>query len=106
MPGLAMAIWCQRQQRFRGWLLLLVLMLGCRDGLVLITIGLSLSLLIQRRWTWAIAGIGLSGAWILLLSQWLFPLFRNGEGPKAAGQIFFHLGDNFGDILFTLISRP
>ena len=106
MPGLAMAIWCQRQQRFRGWLLLLVLMLGCRDGLVLITLGLSLSLLIQRRWTWAIAGIGLSSAWILLLSQWLFPLFRNGEGPKAAGQMFSHLGDDFGDILFTSISRP
>ena len=106
MPGLAMAIWCQRQQRFGGWLLLLVLMLGCRDGLVLITLGLSLSLLIQRRWSWAIAGTGLSSAWILLLSQWLYPLFRNGEGPKAAGQMFSHLGDNFGDILFTLMSRP
>ena len=81
-------------------------MLGCRDGLVLITLGLSISLLIQRRWTWAIAGIGLSGAWILLLSQWVYPLFRNGEGPKAAGQMFSHLGDNVGDILFTLMSRP
>lgn len=106
MPGLAMAIWCQRQQRFGGWLLLLILMLGCRDGLILVTLGLSLSLLIQKRWKWALAGTGLSGAWILLLSQWLYPWFRNGEGPKAAGQMFSHLGDNFGDILFTLISRP
>ncbi len=106
MPALALAIWCQRQQRFGGWLLLLVLMLGCRDGLVLITLGLSLSLLIQRRWRWAIAGAGLSGAWILLLSQWLYPLFRDGEGPKAAGRMFSHLGNNFGDILFTLMSRP
>ena len=81
-------------------------MLGCRDGLVLVTLGLSLSLLLQRRWTWAIAGAGLSGAWVLLLSQWLYPLFRNGAGPKAAGRMFSHLGDNFGDILFTLISRP
>jgi uncharacterized membrane protein len=106
MPGLAMAIWCQRQKHFGGWLLLLVLMLGCRDGLVLVTLGLSLSLLIQRRWRWAIAGAGLSGAWILLLSQWIYPLFRNGEGPKAAGRMFSHLGDNFGAILLTLISRP
>ncbi len=106
MPALALATGCQRQQRFGGWLLLLVLMLGCRDGLVLITLGLSLSLLIQRRWRWAIAGAGLSGAWILLLSQWLYPLFRDGEGPKAAGRMFSHLGNNFGDILFTLMSRP
>ncbi len=106
MPALALAIWCQRQQRFGGWLLLLVLMLGCRDGLVLITLGLSLSLLIQRRWRWAITGAGLSGAWVLLLSQWLYPLFRDGEGPKAAGRMFSHLGNNFGDILFTLMSRP
>ena len=106
MPALAMAIWCQRQQRFRGWILLLILMLGCRDGLVLVTLGLSLSLLIQKRWNWVIAGTGLSGVWILLLSQWLYPLLRNGEGPKAAGRMFSHLGNNFGDILFTLISRP
>ncbi|MDA7435584.1 DUF2079 domain-containing protein [Synechococcus sp. AH-601-C19] len=106
IPGLAMAIWCQRQKRLGGWLLLLVLMLGCRDGLVLVTVGLSLSLLIQRRWSWAIAGAGLSGTWILLLNQWLYPLFRNGEGPKAAGRMFAHLGDSFGEILFTLISRP
>ena len=106
MPALAMAIWCQRQQRFRMWLLLLVLMMACRDGLVLITLGLSISMLIQQRWTWAIAGIGLSGAWTLLLSKWLYPLLRNGEGPKAAGQMFSHLGNNFGDILLTLMSRP
>jgi len=106
IPGLALAIWCQRQQRFGGWLLLLVLMLGCRDGLVLVTLGLSLSLLIQRRWHWAIAGAGLSGVWILLLSKWLYPWFRNGEGPKAAGRMFSHLGDNFGDILYTLVSQP
>ena len=106
MPGLALAIWCQRQKRFGAWVALLVLMLGCRDGLVLVTLGLSLSLLIQRRWRWAIVGAGLSGAWILLLSKWLYPWFRNGEGPKAAGRMFSHLGDNFGDILFTLISQP
>jgi len=106
MPGLAMAIWCQRKQHFGGWILLLVLMLGCRDGLVLVTFGLSISLLIQRCWSWAFAGATLSGAWILMLSQWLYPLFRNGEGPKAAGQMFSHLGDNFGDILFTLASQP
>ena len=106
IPGLALAIWCQRQERFGGWLVLLILMLGCRDGLVLVTFGLSLSLLIQRRWRWAIAGAGLSVAWMLLLSRWIYPVFRNGEGPKAAGRMFSHLGDNLGDILFTLISKP
>ena len=106
IPGLALAIWCQRQERFGGWLVLLILMLGCRDGLVLVTCGLSLSLLIQRRWRWAIAGAGLSVAWMLLLSRWIYPVFRNGEGPKAAGRMFSHLGDNLGDILFTLISKP
>ena len=106
MPGLALAIWCQREQRFGSWIALLILMLGCRDGLVLVTLGLSISLLIQRRWRWAVSGTAVSVAWILLLSKWLYPWFRNGEGPKAAGQMFSHLGDNFGQILFTLISQP
>ncbi len=106
IPGLALAIWCQREHRFGSWIALLILMLGCRDGLVLVTLGLSLSLLFQRRWRWAIAGAGVSGAWILLLSQWLYPLLRNGEGPKAAGRMFSYLGDSFSKILFTLISQP
>ena len=106
MPGLALAIWCQRQNRMGLWLVCLILMLGCRDGLVLVTLGLSISLLIQRRWTWAIAGVGLSSAWILLLSWWLYPLFRDGEGPKAAARMFPHLGTSLSEILLTLVSRP
>ena len=106
MPGLALAIWSQRQQRIGLWLFCLTLMLGCRDGLVLITLGLSLSLLMQRRWSWAIAGTALSGTWMLLLSQSLYPFLRNGEGPKAASRMFSHLGTNLSEILVTLVSRP
>ena len=91
MPAFAMALWAERAQRPRLWFLLLVLMLGCRDGLVLITAGMALNLALRRRWRWSLVAGSLSLGWLLMLSRWLYPLLRNGEGPKAAAQMFGHL---------------
>ena len=106
MPLLGLAIWCQRQQRWWTWITLLILILGCRDGLVLITLGLALSLALEQRWRWAVAAASLSTGWLLLLNQWLYPWLRGGQGPKAAAQMFAHLGDNLNEILLTLLTRP
>ena len=39
--------------------------------------------------------------WLLLLSRWLYPLLRNGEGPKAASRLYGHLS---GEPLAVLTS--
>ena len=91
MPALALSLWAQRARRFRLWFALLLLLLGCRDGLVLITAGIALELAWRRRWRWSTAAALLSGGWLLMLSRWLYPWLRDGEGPKAAGRMFSHL---------------
>ena len=99
MPAFALALWAERESRYRLWFGLLLLMLGCRDGLVLITAGMAIDLAWRRRWRWSLAAGGLSVGWLLMLSRWLYPLLRNGEGPKAASRMFSHLN---GDPLTVL----
>ena len=91
MPAFGFALWAERDNRPRLWLLLLLLLLGARDGLVLVIGGMALDLALRRRWRWSAATLGLATGWLLLLSRWLYPLLRNGEGPKAASRMFGHL---------------
>ena len=102
MPAFAMALWAERGERPRLWLALLLLMLGARDGLVLITGGMALDLACRRRWRWAGAAAALSVCWFLLLSRWLYPWLRDGEGPKAAARMFSHLSGGPMQILQNL----
>ena len=101
MPLIALVLWSERAERPRLWLLLLVLLLGARDGLVLIVAGIALDLAWRRRWRWSASAAGLSLAWLLMLSRWLYPLLRDGEGPKAASRMFSHLS---GDPLLVVQS--
>ena len=82
MPLFALALWAERAERLRLWLLLLLLLLGSRDGLVLIVGGMAIDLAWRGRWRWSASAAGLSIAWLLMLSRWLYPLLRNGEDPK------------------------
>ena len=91
MPAFGFALWAERDNRPRLWLLLLLLLLGARDGLVLVIGGMALDLALRRRWRWSAAALGLATGWLLLLSRWVYPLLRNGEGPKAASRMFGHL---------------
>ena len=91
MPAFALALWAERDGRPRLWLALLLLLLGCRDGLVLITSGMAIDLAWRRRWRWSLAAGCLSVGWLLMLSRWLYPQLRNSEGPKAASRMFNHL---------------
>ena len=91
MPAFALALWAERNSRPRLWFGLLLLMLGCRDGLLLIIAGMAIDLACRRRWRWSLGAWGLSIGWLLMLSRWLYPMLRDGEGPKAASQMFGHL---------------
>ena len=91
MPVFAFALWAERDNRPRLWLLMLLLMLGARDGLVLVIGGMALDLALRQRWRWSSAASGLAVGWLLMLSNWLYPWLRDGEGPKAADRMFSHL---------------
>ena len=85
MPAFVLALWAEREGRPRLWFGLLLLMLGCRDGLVLITAGMAIDLAWRRRWRWCLATGGLSIGWLLLLSRWLYPCSGMGKAPRRQG---------------------
>ena len=107
MPALAGCYWASRAERPWLWFALLLLLLGCRDGLVLVVAGLGLEQALRRRWIWAGAAIGLALGWLALLNRWLYPLLKGSDaGPKAAGALFSYLGDSLDVVLVNLITRP
>ena len=106
MPALAGAFWASRAGRQGLWLLALLLMLGCRDGLTLVVAGLGLSELLQRHWRRGTTALGLGLGWLLLLSQWLYPLLNaNQQGPSALRR-FSHLGESVPEILINAVLHP
>ena len=112
MPAFALALWAERAEKPRLWFALLLLMLGARDGLILVIAGMAIDLGWRQRWQWCAAAGGLSIGWLLILSQGLYPWLKDGSGPKAAERMFGHLGDgvfrilsslDWGDIAFYLL---
>ena len=102
MPAFALALWAERAEKPRLWFALLLLMLGARDGLILVIAGMALDLGWRQRWRWCAAAGGLSIGWLLILSQGLYPWLKNGSGPKAAERMFGHLDDGVFSILSSL----
>ena len=102
MPAFALALWAERAEKPRLWFALLLLMLGARDGLILVIAGMALDLGWRQRWRWCAAAGGLSIGWLLILSQGLYPWLKDGSGPKAAERMFGHLGDGVFSILSSL----
>ncbi|ABI45706.1 DUF2079 domain-containing protein [Synechococcus sp. CC9311] len=106
MPAMASCIWCSRAQKPLPWVLCLLWLLGCRDGLALVVIGLGLAELAQRRWRWGFSAIGLGLGWILMLSEWLYPLLNGPDQGPAALSRFSSLGDSIPSILLSSLQRP
>ena len=102
MPAFALALWAERAEKPRLWFALLLLMLGARDGLILVIAGMAIDLGWRQRWQWCAAAGGLSIGWLLILSQGLYPWLKDGSGPKAAERMFGHLGDGVFSILSSL----
>ena len=50
MPAFALALWAERAEKPRLWFALLLLMLGARDGLILVIAGMALDLGWRQRW--------------------------------------------------------
>ncbi|MFM7085985.1 MAG: DUF2079 domain-containing protein [Cyanobium sp.] len=106
MPALAGAFWFSRAGRPLPWLLCLLWLLGCRDGLTLVVIGLGLTELVQRRWRWGLSATGLGLIWLLALSEWLYPWLNGADQGPAALKRFSHLGDSIPAILLTSLQQP
>ncbi len=107
MPALATSFWASRKNKFWIWILSIVLLLSCRDGLVLVVIGLGLEQALRRNWTWAIGATGIGLGWFAMLNQWLYPtLNHESSGPKAIKTLFSYLGNDVNEIALNILTNP
>ncbi|MFM7267766.1 MAG: DUF2079 domain-containing protein [Cyanobium sp.] len=107
MPLLAWLILAGRRGHALTWSLLLVLVLGWRDGLALVTLGLALEQLIRRRWKLAGLAAGLSLGWLWLLAAWIQPpLLARFPGLNAGASRYGYLGDSLPEIISALLREP
>ncbi|MXW11378.1 MAG: DUF2079 domain-containing protein [Synechococcus sp. SB0662_bin_45] len=83
MPLLALAIWANRAERRWLWLLCLFAMMGCRDGLGLIVIGLALEQACRRRWRWAAEALLLGGGLAVAVDQGSLSGFEQRHWPSS-----------------------
>ncbi len=107
MPALAGSYFASRQNKPLLWFGLLIIILSCRDGLILVVLGLGLEQIIHRKWIWATAAMGLALSWLGILNKWVYPsLTGHSSGPKAASGLFSYLGNSFNEILLNAITKP
>jgi hypothetical protein len=107
MPLLAILVIAARRQLIWTWARLFLLILGCRDGLALVTVSLGHQQLRRRRWWLAGVDLGLSLGWLALLSGWLYPLLTaRYPGVNAGASRYSYLGDSIGAIALGLLPHP
>lgn len=93
----------------RNWILVLIMAFLClltRDGMVLITLGISLTLLVRK--DFLVSGLiaSMSLAWIAFLVLNLYPfLGKSGDAIHAAGR-YSHLGSSLSGFLERLFGQP
>ncbi len=107
MPILASCYLFLRINRPYIWFFMLLLLLGSRDGLILVVAGLGTEQVYRRNFTWGLSAIGLSLGWLAFLNKWLYPtLTGSTNGPKAAANLFPYLGSSLDEIILNLFRNP
>ncbi len=107
MPLLAFSYVCSKTNKLFLWLILLFLLLGCRDGLILVVFGIGIEQAFRKRWIWSISSIVIALAWLAFLNKFLYPLLTGSyAGPKAAAGLFSYLGNSFDEVILNLFTKP
>ena len=99
MPILALSFFFIKNDRFIAWLICLFLIIGFRDGLIIIVFGLSLENFFRRKYKYALSAFLLSTGWLAFIKFYLFPYlsnFASGVSPSVS---------NLSN-LFLFISQP
>ena len=76
MPALAGCYLAAKKNNIVLWLILALFVIGCRDGLILVTAGIGIESVIRKKWKLAITAIGVSVGWFIFISRWLFPFLK------------------------------
>ena len=88
IPVLLSSYIFSRSNRYYLWIISLLFMIGCRDGLILIVFGIFIENILRRKWKYAFSALAISLGWFLFIKVYLFPYynhFSNGKiGPSES----------------------
>ncbi len=106
-PVIALNFLASRNNNLFFWLLTIFVILGARDGLILLVLGMSLEQLFRRRYIWAFLSFFLASNWLLFLRYSLYPLINtSNEEIYAIENHFSYLGSSMQEIVFNILTKP
>ena len=95
-----------KNQYFK-WMILNFIILGARDGLVLLILGMGIEQFLRKRYLWSISAVTLASFWLYFLNNILYPsLNLNEEGILAVGNHFANLGNSLNEIIISFFTKP
>ncbi len=106
MPLIVLYYYFEPNKKFIQSLILTFLILGTRDGLVLLIFGFGLEEILKKRFGRSFSLISISILWFLFLNNWIYPLLNGNKGTIMALARYSKYGDSFREILLTLATKP
>ena len=106
MPLIAYYYYFEKNKNFFISTLITILILGTRDGLVLLIFGFGLEQILKKRFGRSIILIAISIIWFLFLNNWIYPMLNGDKGSVMALARYSKYGDSFLEILLTLFANP
>ena len=106
MPWIAFYYYFEKNKNFSISILLTVLILGTRDGLVLLIFGFGLEQILKKKFGRAIILLSISILLFLFLNNLMYPILNGDKGSVMALARYSNYGDSFMEILVTLFLNP
>ena len=106
MPWIALYYYFEKNKNFTISILLTVLILGTRDGLVLLIFGFGLEQIFKKKFGRALILLLISILWFLFLNNLMYPILNGDKGSVMALARYSNYGNSFTEILFTLFLNP
>ncbi len=106
MPFIVLYYYFEENENFIKSIACTFIILGTRDGLVLLIFGFGLEQLLKKRFGRFLMLFSISTLWFVFLNNWLYPLLNDDKGSVMALERYSKYGDTFKEILYTLFLKP
>jgi len=106
MPMIVIFYLFEKNSNFKMCLLTAFLIIGTRDGLVLLIFGMGIEQVLKKKYNFSFCLISLSILWFLFLNNFAYPLLNGDKGTVMALSRYSSYGSSFSEIVFNLLSKP
>ena len=106
MPLIVLYYYFEPNKSFIKSVLLTLIILGTRDGLVLLIFGFGLEQMLKKKIGRSLTLISISITWFVFLNNWVYPLLNGDKGSVMALARYSRYGDSFSEIFLTLLLKP